>query len=1335
MTERREDSHTTATTLMSTHTGTMVALASIPSQRPTEGKMSIQRTSSRSVAHRWLVLALLLVSVTIGMLTSLLFMASDCEPTKMVDTMRSLPEHISPRSLILGGSALAALAISMAGTFIGLAFYIVHTLIRPQKHDHFIPLTPFMLDLPAEEVTFLPLHGDHLVRGMYIARQDATTTILISPGYRRTFLDVLGTCKHLWAAGHNVLAFEYYGHGAVVGVPITLGYREVNDFLGAVSYARQRAPQTRIGALGYSMGGAVSIMGSAQTPEVLAVVADSAFASHWSAVELAIRQTLHLPPSTFTMTMNLLRHITDTVLAWRAGYHFHQVEPWREIARLAPRPVLLIHGLNDTVVHPSDSVRLYQAAGKPRALWHLPDTEHGKAYFTDPQTYTTRITTFFDRYLKQSVLVVPESTARQAQAHIEAQTEQDHRNVALTEGEQVTPNSRQETPSSSAPPRRPAFSPLGLAYGHLVYRFRWAIILTWIILILGSLPLAGAVSNALHNSGYSVSGSESQKVDTILTSKLHQPATQIQAVFQSSAIPVSNPAYQREIHAFMTRAKSFAHVTSVTQEGVGKDGTSALVVIGFNQDKDTVAQGVPAFRTLLPPTQSGPALVFLTGDAVVANEIQLDTQSDTETAELIALPLTLLVLLIVFGSVVAGLMPLIMAAVAVPGSLAIIYLLALHVETNIFIQSLASIIGLGLSIDYSLFLIRRFREELEQGCAVPLAVARTVATAGEAILFSATTVAIGFAGLLFIGIQIMVSFGIGGITVASIAALAALTLLPALLSVVGHRINALSLPGLRRLSHHGRRNVSLTRGQPAPTFWHSWALFVMKRPALILIIVITVLIGMGWPALSLNPGLPGASSLPAQSQARRGLDIITEQFPTVNEDPIALVVQTADGSSILTPQNIGRVASLTQWIARQQHVTTVTSLTSIPATPGKPVRSERQLLQLYKSGAYRHIPELRQFVASVTSGDTTLITVRANTVAGSHDDEMLIDRLRSVSPIMKQGLLIRVGGARAINLDFDRILYGDFGRALVFILLATYVLLLFTFRSIVLPLKAILMNVLSISGAYGALVFVFQQGHFASLLGFTASGFIDRFIPILLFCVLFGLSMDYEVFLLTRMREEWRHTGDNYAAVARGLEKTGGVITSAAFLFIIVSGSFIFTQLIVTKELGLGISIAVLVDATLIRSLLVPATMQLLGKWNWWFPRQAAVSSSRRVEASASVASLTSPRFSAPIAERAISVKDTSLAQQTAVEQTLMQMVAHIFAIPQEQVHNTSDFFEYGGDSHSLAVLRSLIAQYFHVQIAADEVFDHPVLHHLATRITQKQQEIKREKAKEAMPV
>jgi hypothetical protein len=254
----------------------------------------------------------------------------------------------------------------------------------------------------------------------------------------------------------------------------------------------------------------------------------------------------------------------------------------------------------------------------------------------------------------------------------------------------------------------------------------------------------------------------------------------------------------------------------------------------------------------------------------------------------------------------------------------------------------------------------------------------------------------------------------------------------------------------------------------------------------------------------------------------------------------------------------------------------------------------------------------------------------------------------------------------------------------------------------VLPLKAIIMNGLSIGGAYGALVFVFQQGHFEGLLRFTASTFIDRFIPILLFCVLFGLSMDYEVFLLSRMREEWLHTGNNQSAVARGLEKTGGVITSAALLFMIVSGSFIFAQLVVVKELGLGITVAVLVDATLIRSLLVPATMQLMGSLNWWFPSRRATIHGRG---------------------------DALLGHQKAIEQKLIQIMAYALALSPEQLPRTAHFFDYGGNSESLTALLSAIYQQWHVPIEADDIFDHPVVLHLATVIALRQRQQQQQRA------
>ena len=388
-----------------------------------------QQCSEREVfVSRWVLRRRMLVFLcaTLGMLISLLFLASKHQSMgeTLLEILHSLMRHDLLYPLLLAGSVTGAIGISIALVFVGLALSIVNTLIHPQRKEHFIPLSPFDLDLPAEEVRFPSLHGTHLVRGIYIARQDATTTILISPDYRRTFADVLGICKHLWAAGHNILAFEYYGHGTAGGTMVTLGYREINDFLGAVSYAKQRAPEARIGALGYSMGGAISIMGSACTPEVLAVVADSAFAAQWNAVEMAVRRSLRLSPNRFTRAMKVLRQITDLMLVWRAGYHFHQVEPRRDIGRLAPRPVLLIHGLDDTVVHPNDAVQLYEAAGKPRAIWQIAGTEHIKAYVTDPVMYTTRVTAFFDRYLKQSAPLVSAAPASQERAQEEVRAKE-----------------------------------------------------------------------------------------------------------------------------------------------------------------------------------------------------------------------------------------------------------------------------------------------------------------------------------------------------------------------------------------------------------------------------------------------------------------------------------------------------------------------------------------------------------------------------------------------------------------------------------------------------------------------------------------------------------------------------------------------------------------------------------------------------------------------------------------------------------------------------------------------------------------------------------------------
>jgi fermentation-respiration switch protein FrsA (DUF1100 family) len=298
--------------------------------------------------------------------------------------------QFSWKHLVLGGT------LGVLTLFCSVPIYLVGVLIRPKKIPHFgdRTYTPFELELPAQAVTFPSRNGEHNVSGWLIPHPDATTTILVCPGYRTSKADLLGISLFLWRAGHTVLVFEYYGHGAEVGTPVTLGYREMEDFLGAVDYTKWHMPDTRIGVVAYSMGASIAIMCSAHTPDIEALVADSAFATHKSVIGYNIRRTLHIPSAPFLW-------LTDCILGWRAGYHFRQVEPLRDIARFSPRPILIIHGGADTIVDPYDAPLLYTAAQEPKELWMVPEADHCGAYFADRPVYVKRIVDFFAEHLKQ----------------------------------------------------------------------------------------------------------------------------------------------------------------------------------------------------------------------------------------------------------------------------------------------------------------------------------------------------------------------------------------------------------------------------------------------------------------------------------------------------------------------------------------------------------------------------------------------------------------------------------------------------------------------------------------------------------------------------------------------------------------------------------------------------------------------------------------------------------------------------------------------------------------------------------------------------------------------
>ncbi|GHO42565.1 MMPL family transporter [Ktedonospora formicarum] len=740
---------------------------------------------------------------------------------------------------------------------------------------------------------------------------------------------------------------------------------------------------------------------------------------------------------------------------------------------------------------------------------------------------------------------------------------------------------------------------IGVAYGYFIYRFRWFIIALWVAILAVSAFFALQTTQHLSGGGFKLEGSESVQVSDIMTDKFDQPLSQLTVVFQSTSVKVSEPEYQRQINDFADKARAFKDVKTVTIGETGKDDKTTFVRVGFSVDSDTVQQHLDDFRKLIPAESAQkPARMYLTDGAAIAGEITEVAQKEVERADATALPVALVILVGVFGTFVAACMPLLLALLAIPLAFALIYPIALAMPTSSQILSVVSIIGLGVSIDYSLFIIRRFREELAEGYHVREAIAWTIATAGEAILFSGLTVMIGFLGLLLIDLGLTTSIGIGGAAVVIAAVIAALTLLPAMLSVIGSRINALRVPFLWKMTMPRASDGH----KEQEGFWHRLAIGVMKRPFTVIVFVCIILGALAWPALSLRTGTTDEGTLPASSPARQGLTILKDQFPAYKDQNIDVVAQSHNGSDVLSKENLEHLATLTDWLKEQKHVKSVTSVMNFPAVAGGPQLTRDQLIQLYTSGQYKRMPQLVSLVDAMVKDDTAYINVTTDTSLNSDESQALIDHLRADGSASTSNLDVKVGGLQAIYMDFDRYLFGHFPRAILFVIVATFILLLIMFRSLLLPLKAVLMNCLSVCASYGVLVIVFQWGYGSNLLNFTSSGFVDDIIPIMLFCALFGLSMDYEVFLLSRIREEWLHTHNNRQAVALGLEKTGSVITNAALLFIVVTVSFTFTTLTVTKEIGVGMTAAVLVDATIVRSLLVPATMRLLGRWNWWLP-------------------------------------------------------------------------------------------------------------------------------------
>ncbi|HZR44102.1 MAG TPA: MMPL family transporter [Ktedonobacteraceae bacterium] len=731
--------------------------------------------------------------------------------------------------------------------------------------------------------------------------------------------------------------------------------------------------------------------------------------------------------------------------------------------------------------------------------------------------------------------------------------------------------------------------------GRIATRFRWLIVGLWMVAGILALPFAPQANQVLQSGGFTSPDAQSQQAIDMLTQKLHLNVNIVQIIFTSQRYTVDDPQFLQQTQQAISHLQNWSEVAQIitfadNPRQISLDRHAAYINVLLKTDPGSAPKLLPELQRRLlvvPDLKSS-----IGGGPVFYEDIQSVSERDLRRAEILAFPFAIIALLFVFRSVIAAILPALVGGCAVVISLALIFALGHLTDLSIFVLNITTLFGLGLGVDYSLFMVSRFREELAHGRSVAEAVAITVATAGRAVACSGLTVSIGLLGLTFFRINMLHSVGLGGILVVLLAVLAALTLLPAMLSIIGLKVNALPVrfPLLwkQKRAAIASPDVDLHHG-----FWYRLSQLVMRYPLRVFIPVLLLLISFGLPFLGVRFSAPDASILPADVPSREAYDLLAQRFKQNETTPILLAVQTR--GNILTSENIRNLYYYVRRIEADPRVARVDSIVSVD-----PRFTLEQYELLYAHPQLINDPYLNAFLKSSVSGDTMMVQVISKYSMLDQNSRNLVQTIRNTPP--GNGISVLVDGGTAANIDYVNSLYTDFPFAVLVVALITYVVLLLLFRSVVLPLKAIIMNTLSLLASYGALVVIFQDGFLHQLLGFTPLGFVEASSPILLFCSVFGLSMDYEVFLLSRVQEAFWQTGDNSRSVALGLQRSGGIITSAAVIVIVVSACFATADMILVKALGLGMALAVVIDATLVRGLLVPSTMRLLGDWNWWLP-------------------------------------------------------------------------------------------------------------------------------------
>lgn len=732
------------------------------------------------------------------------------------------------------------------------------------------------------------------------------------------------------------------------------------------------------------------------------------------------------------------------------------------------------------------------------------------------------------------------------------------------------------------------------AWSRATIKLRWFGLALLIATVAVGLFMVRGTIEALEPGGFEVSGGQVAKVEAELAERFDTAEVDllilVSDVERSSLI--ADAGGRERLAALLERLRALPEISRVigphelpSTLSRGEDEAVLLVTLqGDDRSKQTGLAKVEREARSIVGLE-----VALGGMQAADLHAQELARHDLRRAEVFALPVALLILLIYFRRPLPALLPVLVGAFAITGSFPILRGLAELAEVSLFALNIVVFLGLGLAVDYSLFIVQRQREELAVGNSVATALRHSLETAGKTVLFSGIAVIVSLLALAWVPISLLRSVALGGTLVVVLANIGALVMLPPLLALLGTRVAGRGILG------GGDIHERLLEQHSAHSRWASIAAAVMRRPGLVTIVVAALLLLAGSPFLRMETATADARIFPPDSEVHQVHEALSdaERFAVDPSSTHLLLVETRSGASMLDGESLASLAQLSDRIAAIDGVAQIDGLTSLPMPPGSPPLADL----VAASGG---VPEpLRAQLDPLVDGNATLLRVMSTVPASSPEAR---DQLAAIEAAVPPELELSIAGAAAHARELDAALADRLPWAALTVALASFVVLLVAFGAPVVALKAVVMNALSLAASFGALVWVFQDGRFEQLLHYRSIGTIEPTVPVMMFALVFGLSMDYELFLLSRVREAWLRDGSNRQSVAEGMTRTGPIITTAAAILIAVVLGLAAGTLVFMKQLGIGIALAILIDATLIRLLLVPSTMALLGKWNWWAP-------------------------------------------------------------------------------------------------------------------------------------